>query len=101
MDSKEKKRLYRQIMWDYNISPEDIESVFAGRQTHAGHYTRDMLFVKLLESYSWFTILQLFPGNEIQELLTSDTINKLRAKSLRKNYEFIQKRLHEVIPTSG
>jgi len=100
MEKTEKKRLFKQIMWDYNIPPEDIEAVFEGKQTHAGHYTRDTLFLKLLESYSWFTILQLFPINEIQDLLTSSTISKLRSKSLRKKYEFVQQRLLEIIPTS-
>ena len=101
MDSAEKKKLFNQIMWDYNISPEDVESVFAGTKTHAGHYTRETLFLKLLESYSWFTIVQLLSMDEIQALLTSSTINKLKSKSLRKKYEFVQKRLHEIIPTAG
>ncbi len=101
MESAEKKRLFEQIMWDYNIPPEDIEAVFEGKQTHAGHYTRETLFLKLLESYSWFTILQLFTISEIQELLTGSTINKLRSKSLRTKYEFVQKRLQEIISASG
>ena len=101
MDKLEKRRLFRQIIWDYNIPEEEIEAVLDGRKDQAGHYTRKMLFRKILETYPWFTIVQLFSRNEIQNLLTDDVIEKLRIPSLRTQYEFVQKRLREVIPVSG
>jgi hypothetical protein len=101
MDSEERKRLFRQIMWDYHIPPEEVEAVFEGKQTRAGHYTRETLFVKLLESYSWFTIVGLFHLNDIRDMLTDSAISKLRSKSLREKYAYVQKRLHEIIPAAG
>ncbi len=101
MNSAEKHKLFKQIMWDYNILPEDIESVLKGEKALAGHYTRDTLFLKLLESYSWFTILQLLSINEIHSLLTTQTISKLRSPSLREKYEFVQKRLQKIILSAG
>jgi hypothetical protein len=101
MDTAEKNKLFKQILWDYDIPPEEIEAVLKGEKHLAGHYTREMLFQKIVESYSWFTIIQLFSPNEIQLLLTSQTISKLRSPALRKKYEFIQKRLHQVISVTG
>ena len=100
LDKEHKERLLKQIVWDYNIPVEDIKAVLEGTRSSAGHYTREMLFKKLIESYPWFTIIQLFTPEEIKVLLTKDVVSKLRTPSLRKKYEFIQKRLQEVIPTS-
>ncbi len=88
-------------MWDYNIPSEDIDDVIKGKKIYAGHYTRDMLFQKIVETYPWFTILQLFTPVEIKTLLTSKTITKLRSPSLRLKYEFVQQRLQEIIPITG
>lgn len=101
MNQRERHKLLNQILWDYDISIEDIEAVLKGEKKLAGHYTREMLFQKMIESYPWFTILQLFTPNEIQFLLTNQAIGKLRSPSLRRKYEFVQKRLHEIIPVAG
>ena len=97
MNSNRKTELYRQLMWDYTISEKEIEDVFSGRKEFAGHYNRFTLFRKILETYSWFTILQIFSIEE----LTEEVIKSLRMASLRKQYEFVQKRLQEVIPVTG
>lgn len=101
MESTEKNKLLKQILWDYDISTEDIEAVLNGQKKLAGHYTREILFQKMIESYSWFTIIQLFTPNDIQYLLTNQVISKLRSTALRQKYEFVQKRLHQIIPVTG
>lgn len=97
MNPQEKNRILNQIMWDYNIPVNDIEELLSGKKEKAGHYNRKMLFKKLIESYSWFTILELLTPDEINDLLTEETINGLRSASLKKKYEFIKKRLQEII----
>jgi len=101
MNPTKKEILFHQLIWDYNISGSDIEAVFSGTKKHAGHYTRPMLFKKMLESYSWFTILEVFTKEEIEEMLTDNVVNSLRMPSLRKQYEFVQKRLQEIISIAG
>ena len=101
METIEKNKLLNQILWDYNISTEDIEAVLKGEKKLAGHYTIEMLFQKMIESYSWFTIIQLFTPIEIQYLLTTQVISRLKSPSLRQKYEFVQKRLRQIIPITG
>ena len=101
MDTAEKHRILNQILWDYNLSTEDIDAVLKGEIKLAGHYSREMIFQKILESYSWFTIIKMFNPNEIQDLLTDKTISKLRLPSLHQNYVFVQKRLSQIIPVAG
>jgi hypothetical protein len=87
-------------MWDYTIPIEEIEQVLEGEKANAGHYNQSSLFIKILETYPWFTIIQIFTIDEIKKMLTTDVIKKLRMPSLRKKYEFVNKRLHEVIPAT-
>ena len=88
-------------MWDYNIPAQDVEAVLLGKIEKAGHYDKQSIFIKLLESYSWFTVVQLFTPLEIKQLLTDDVVKKLRFKSLRTQYEFVQKRLQQIVPVAG
>ncbi len=101
MNEIEKKKLLEQITWDYDISIEDVYAVIKGEKEKAGHYSRETLFQKMIESYSWFTILQFFSPNEIKHLLSNRTISKLRSNSLKQKYEFVQKRLQQIVPYSG
>jgi len=101
MNTEERYKLFRQIMWDYNIVPEDVDAVLRGKKVNAGHYDKQTIFVKLLESYSWFTIVQLFTPSELRQLLSDDVVKKLRFKSLQTKYEFVQKRLQQIIPVAG
>ncbi len=101
MDQSEKIKLLRALSWDYNIPVEDLDALLTGSTDLAGHYDKHKLFIKILETYPWFTILQLYPIKDITELLTEKAIMQLRQPSLRKQYEFIKKRLQEIISVSG
>jgi hypothetical protein len=101
MNKEERYTIFRQVMWDYTIFPADVEAVLQGRKDMAGHYNKQTIFIKLLESFSWFTIVQLFSREELMELLTDDVVKRLRFKSLRSRYEFVQKRLQQIAPHAG
>jgi hypothetical protein len=98
--NKNKEKIYRQLMWDYNISPEEVDKLVKGEAKLAGHYDINNLFRKMLESFPWFIILQIFEIDVIQILLTDKTINKLRMPDLRNKYKYVKNRLQEIIPTA-
>ena len=100
METTEKDKLLNQIFWDYNVRLEDIRAILNGDENVKSQFTKEMIFRKIIESYSWFTVLQIISPIQIQDLLTNQTISKLRSTSLRKKYEFVQKRLHEIIPVT-
>jgi hypothetical protein len=101
MTHEEKKRIFKQLGWDYKISPDDIESVLKGKKASAGHFSRETLFIRMLETYPWFTIVQVFTAEEIKSLLTRKVVTRLRSESLRKKYEFVRDRLQQIIPAAG
>jgi hypothetical protein len=97
----DRQKILRQILWDYSISYEETEAVLSGEKEYAGHLNKEMLFLKIIESYSWFTILKLLTPAEIKHLLTNKVIGKLRSPALQKKYEFVQKRLQQTLPSAG
>lgn len=91
----------RSLIWDYNIPPEHCLEALEGTREKAGHYTEATLFRKLIESYSWFTILTIIPPERILQLLTDQTIHSVRFKSLIPRYEFIRYQLQQALSPSG
>jgi hypothetical protein len=79
MDRAIREKILRQILWDYNIPYEDIEAVLSGEREKAGHFSREKIFIRIIESYPWFTIIKLFTPLEIQTLLTREVIKSLRS----------------------
>ena len=98
MNIEDRHTIFRQIMWDYNISAVDVEAVLQGKRDAIGHYNKQAIFIKLLESFSWFIIVQLFSPDELRQLLSDDVVKKLRFKTLRTKYDFVQKRLQQLVP---
>lgn len=88
-------------MWDYRISATDMAELLDGKIDKAGHYTREMLFAKMLTGLPWFTIIQLLPVENVKEMLTDEVIAVLWPKSVQKQYEYVKKRLHEALPNPG
>jgi hypothetical protein len=100
MDKQQRHRILKSIMWDYAISTSDIEDLLDGKIEKAGHYTREKLFVKLLSGLPWYTIIQIFPVEDVKEMLTDKVIGVLWPKSVQKQYEYVRKRLQEALPDS-
>jgi len=100
MNIEERHKLFQQIMWDNSLSPDDVEALLQGMNEKIGRYDKNAVFIKLLESFSWFTILQLFSPEELRNLLSDDVVKRLRFKSLRTKYEFVQKRLQSLVPVA-
>ncbi len=94
---KDIRKIYDQLMWDYDITPEKLDQLIKGETKLAGHYDINSLFKKMLESYPWFTILKIFELQKIAELLTDQTIDQLRTPSLKKNYLYVKNRLQEIL----
>ncbi len=93
MNNETKKILCRRLMWDYNISEDDILDVIDGKKQFAGHYDIKGIFRKSIESYSFDVIKELFNNDQIKELLTDSLIKSLRSPSLRERYFIIKNNL--------
>lgn len=97
----EKVNLLTELMWDYQIPGEEVLDLLEGKRETADPYTTETLFRKLLESYSWYTILSILGPERVLQLLTDRTIASLRFKSLSQRYEFIRTRLQKALHSPG
>ncbi len=80
-------------MWDYNISPEEVDKLIKGETEFAGHYDINSLFIKILNNLTWYEIIEIINIDKIKILLTDEIINKIRVKSIQKNYAKLKKLL--------
>jgi hypothetical protein len=101
MTRTDKTALLQKVVWDYNIPVAEVIDLLEGEQSMTGHLNRSKLFIRILESFPWFTITELFSPEQIRILLEPGVIRKLKSPALRKKYEFIFKRLQEIIPVTG
>jgi len=101
MNKKLKENYLKQLMWDYNISPEDMEKLLSGEVDRVAHYNREGLLKKMLESFPWFVVVQMWGVTNIRKILTKEVIAKLRTPELRNKYTYVRKRLQEIVSASG
>ena len=88
-----KSRL-KQAYWDSNYNPEDLYALLNSNIEQIGGLTKEKLYIRLLETYSWYSILEIVPQEKINELASTRIIAKLRNNSLKKRYELISRFLH-------
>lgn len=56
----------KNFFWDYSISAEDIEAVLRVEKKQAGYDNQEMIFLKILESFSRLTLLQLSSSGQVK-----------------------------------
>jgi hypothetical protein len=98
---EKREEILRLLVWDYKITTDEIDAVLKGQKESAGHFTRSSIFLRLIESFPWFTVLSILTPEDVRDLLTRDVIKKIRSPYLRSKYEFIRQRLQAVIPAAG
>ncbi len=83
-NNPEIKQLIAQVLWDVNIPPEEAISIIADKKRGEA---RSRLIVKLLKSYNWYTLLEIFTIEEIIQILNdSKIIDSLWPDSLKEKY---------------
>jgi hypothetical protein len=92
-------RCLKRICWDYDISPEEMFAVIGGEQSHAGHWNRDDLLVRMLERLSWYDLLEFYSPESLAEKLTTEVVQRVYLNEKRAKYERLAKILRgETVP---
>ena len=95
--SIDKFKLISNLLWDTKQDVKEIWPVYEGKINGFGHIDKTFLFRRALESYPWFTVLELFPIQEVKTRLTRELIFKLRSPSLQKKYLFLHDLLQRIV----
>lgn len=96
-DNPERRKLLEQVCWDTHYDGDALNALLMGRVQVHGMLTRKRLLQRLLESYSWYTLLKLVTAAELSDLLKSDVIDGLRSKSLQRIYRHAQTQLQSAL----
>ena len=92
MSMKEEKVKYiKQIIWDYNISPEDVIEILEKHSSAKNGLTINNIYTRLLKSYNWYTLLKILDKQQLKEALSDEVLNKLYPKSLTEKYKYARK----------
>jgi hypothetical protein len=81
----------KRITWDYNIPVEDMFAVIIGRESKAGHWNRDQIFLRMLEKLSWYDLLEFFTPEEIAGKLSPALLSNIHNVEKRAKYEHLGK----------
>ncbi len=87
MQSSETEQLLAKAFWDVAVDPDELNKLLTGESEQVGHITRERLYRRLMETFSWYQVLEIVPGDQIKNMLNENTISKLRNKTLQKRYE--------------
>jgi hypothetical protein len=96
-DNPTRKKLLEQVCWDTHYDGEALNDLLIGRIQKVGMLSRLRLLQRLLESYSWYTLLKLVTASELSDLLKSEVIDGLRSKSLQRIYRHAQTQLQSAL----
>jgi hypothetical protein len=80
------KQYLKPLLWDVNLSEEEMEELFSGKKKMIRGITSQNIYVKLLSSYNWYTILKIAGKEKLREILADDIITKLKSKTLQQKY---------------
>jgi len=80
------RQYLKPLSWDLNLSEDDLEDLFSGKKNVIRGITSQNIYVKLLSSYNWYTILKIADKEKLREILTDDIITKLKSKALQQKY---------------
>lgn len=95
-----KKRL-KMAFWDYHYSADDLYNVLY-HDAQIDYLTKARIYQRLMETYSWYKLLELVPLENISPVLNSDIIKRLRSKALQERYFHVARILRETtLPITG
>ena len=96
---KRTQTIIQKLLWDYDISTEEVVQVIQGEKQKCIHWDFEKLFIRMLEKLNWYDLLYLLGATRIKKELTIARIEKIHNPSLRNHYARLRKILHgETVP---
>jgi hypothetical protein len=84
----------RNIIWDYDVDPDELYETVLGKRKRAGPFDSQQILIRMLERLSWYELIDILGLEFISNALTEEVINKIRFKALREKYETARQVLH-------
>lgn len=70
ISTDKKKRLLKQVMWDYNVSPDILLDILKGKHPKYAHIDRKYIIHRCFNYLSWYQFVSLFDRDELPDVLS-------------------------------
>lgn len=90
---QQKIALLNNLIWDYDVSPDELLNVIEEKKQSCPGFTRESLFARCLTVLMWQDITSLWDIDNCISLYTENVRKMLFPKSLREEYDAIFKLL--------
>ena len=92
---KEVIKLLSKLLWDTYIAPDTAYDILLGTaKADAQRPDLSNLYVKILSTYDWYTILKMVPRERLEEMLDDSVLKRLFPKSLQQRYIYAREVLY-------
>ena len=88
MEQEEVKKYLKQAFWDRAVDTELLNRVLQKKIASFEGITLEKIYLRLLESYSWYTILDILSPECIDEILAEEIVSKIWNKPLQLKYKY-------------
>ncbi len=95
MEKEKIKQYLQQAFWDVNYSADDLYTILTKEKAQVNAMTLERIYIRLLETYSWYKLLELVPKEQLAEMLSEKIIKNLRAEALRIRYYHVARILRK------
>ena len=90
----DRRRLLKMAFWEMDIDTEALIEVLDGVADGAETVQREQLFVRLLTSFDWYTILKLIPPEVLGQALSDEVLERVWPLDLRQRLRYARSVLH-------
>ena len=95
MQEQELKTGLSKINWDTPLCADELYRIFTGAESHIGGIDKKWIYLRILNTFNWYTVLTIIPEKELPFLLSDEVINNLFPRQLRIKYQHVRSALFE------
>lgn len=80
--------LLKIAFWDMDVDASELAELLYGKVSSIGAITRKQLFLRLLTSFDWYTLLKLFPAEALRDALSNDILDHIWPPDLKERLSY-------------
>lgn len=83
-------RYLKSINWDTTLTSEELLKILKGDTEKVKGFTKQNLYIKLLNFYPWHKVRHMVKDEKLPEVLADDVIQGLFPRDLRDKYRYVK-----------
>jgi len=80
----------KSINWDTTLTSEELLLILKGKTEKVKGFTKQNLFIKILNFYPWHKVRHMVTEEKLREILAEDVIQGVFPRDLRDKYRYVK-----------